>query len=208
MTGLILLDCDEVLLNWMPGMDAYVRGLGMNPSPYGPGKFDLTDWLGVDRSRMISLVREFNEGPETGFGMLQPLPGAVEGVAALRNAGYALRIVTTFSDNPNSIRVRQDNLDRVFGPDMFEGMDALPLGTSKLEAFQRHAPGTMIDDLRKNIEAAEQAGHRGILMAAHHNATDIRQAMLDERSYATDWSHLLEIVGLAQDVPQFAVDNP
>lgn len=206
--SLILLDCDEVLLRWCPGMDAFVRSLGLDPDHRGPSKFDLSDWLGITPDRLLSLIRAFNEGHDTGFASLEPVHGAVEGVAALRKAGYTLRIISTFSDLPSSVRNRWDNLDLRFGEGAFEGIDALPLGTSKSEALRRHPAGIMIDDLRKNVEAAREAGHTGILMAAHHNATDIRQAAIDGTGYATDWPHLLETLGVALEKPQLCVDNP
>ncbi len=142
-SDLILLDCDDVLLDFLPGFLGHARARGLDPDPAGPGQFNMAPWLGLSSADMIALIREFNEGEGTGFDTLDPIPGAVEGVRALRDAGYRLRVVSSFSDCPGAHSRRALNLERAFGADAFEGLDATPLGASKSEILARHAPSPM-----------------------------------------------------------------
>jgi hypothetical protein len=193
---LVLLDCDDVLLDYIPGIEAFARENGLSPAPGGPGCFDLSSWLGISATEARRLVARFNEGADSGFDRLPPIPGAVEGVRALREAGMRIRVVSSFSDSPVAIRSRMDNLDRWFGPDAFEGIDALPLGGRKADALKRHPPSPFVDDLLENVRDAARIGHRGIWMQAHHNAAAFPDMELPDGIAASrDWPHLLDLLG-------------
>ena len=53
----IILDCDDVLLQFMPGIEDTARKAGLNPCPKGPGSFDLSGWLGLSREDSGRLIR-------------------------------------------------------------------------------------------------------------------------------------------------------
>lgn len=194
---LVLLDCDDVLLDYLPGIMAFARKKGLDPNPDGPGQYDITQWLGITPDASRTLIREFNEGVETGFGDLPAIPGAIEGVATLRRAGYRLRIISSFSDKPASIRVREDNLARVFGEGAFEGMDVLALGSRKKEALARHPRSHFVDDLVKHAIDAAELGHTSFLMRAHHNAADFAHEAMPSVSRVQDWPHLVTLLDAA-----------
>lgn len=218
--GLILLDCDDVLLDFLPGFRKFLEGSGYRLPPGGPGSFDLAPWIGVAGVEAGRLIRRFNDGADSGFSDLSPIPGAVSGIQALRAAGAVIRVISSFSDCPKSLARRADNLERVFGAQAFEGIDAIPLGSSKAAALRRHPPSPFVDDLLENLRAGRDARHRPVLFAAHHNARSVTSLQASgEFPVANDWPHLLEHLdrdlGLAPrdscrsspHAPELPVDN-
>lgn len=207
-SDLILLDCDDVLLDFLPGFLGHARARGLDPDPAGPGQFNMAPWLGLSSADMIALIREFNEGEGTGFDTLDPIPGAVEGVRALRDAGYRLRVVSSFSDCPGAHSRRALNLERAFGSDAFEGLDAAPLGGSKAEILARHAPSPYVDDLLRNAHEAHEVGHSAILLRAHHNAPDFDATSPDcPIRRVADWDELLSALDVGPAAARVPVDN-
>jgi len=191
---LVLLDVDEVLLDWFSGFAPFAEKiLGRSLPPEGPLQFDMTRWLGfTDRRDTISLVRSFNDREETGSDRLKPIPGAVEGVAALKEFGYRLVVVTSFTDHPASVSRRQANLDRVFGIGAFEDMVCIPLGGCKRDSLAKFPSGAWIDDLPGNVLAGHAAGHDAAVLDAHHNTSE-RDAFMRDHGlpWLLDWGQLL-----------------
>ena len=207
-SDLILLDCDDVLLDFLPGFLAHARTRGLDPDPAGPGQFNMAPWLGLSGEDTLALIREFNDGEGTGFDTLDPIPGAVAGVQALRAAGYRLRVVSSFSGCAAAHARRAGNLERAFGADAFEGLDAAPIGSSKVEILARHEPSPFVDDLLRNAREAHEVGHSAILLRAHHNARDFLASSLDfPIRRVTDWEELLVALEAGPGAASVSVDN-
>lgn len=168
----IILDCDDVLLQFMPGIEDSARMAGLDPCPKGPGSFDLSAWLGLSREDTGRLIRQFIEDEESVFGQLPPIDGALEGVRALKEAGFELYVLSSFSDQLGPLRRRTDNLDRLFGAGTFKDIMGLALGSSKLEALKRMNPSIFVDDLLRNACEGVAAGHEVLWMKAHHTLHD------------------------------------
>lgn len=189
--NLVLLDCDDVLLDFLPGFRRFLERSGHHLPAEGPGAFNLAPWIGVTDAEAWHLIRRFNDSADSGFADLDPIPGAVSGVRGLRAAGVAIRVISSFSDCPRSLARRVDNLEKVFGADAFEGIDAIPLGSSKAVALRRHPPSPFVDDLFENVRAGRDALHRPVLFGAHHNARLMRaMRATGEFPVAQDWSEL------------------
>lgn len=165
----IYLDCDDVILDFLPSFISFVRSRGFDPDPSGPGSFDMAPWLGVSRTEVFSLIKSFNEGEDTGFDRMDPIIGAVESISKIREMGFDISIVSSFSDCKKAIQRREDNLSRIFGHDAFRKIIGLPLGQSKSSFLQSCSTGIFIDDLLPNVIDGHDAGHRAILFGAHHN---------------------------------------
>lgn len=209
--ALVLLDCDDVLLDFLQGFKAFLAQQGLHPDPAGPGCFDMSPWLGLDRRETARLIRRFNDGAQTGFAALPPIPGAVEGVRALRAAGCRLRVISAFSDCEAALARRMENLIRHFGPDAFEAIDAAPLGGSKVEILRRHPASPYVDDLLANVMDAARLAHRPILFKAHHNADAwgaAVTAMPDVSiARAACWPELVSLLGVTPGMCEKPVDN-
>ena len=169
MSGLVILDCDGVLLDFTAGIRPFARlRYGLDLHPDGPSDFDMRAWTGLDRDGVRDLVNAFNSGEDTGFDALPPMPGAVEGVRRLLVAGYRLQVLSSADAGGASVRSRLRNLDAVFG-DVFEEVTLIGLGASKRDLLARFAPCDWVDDHVPNAIAGVQAGHRAHVIRQSHN---------------------------------------
>jgi len=173
-SGQVLLDCDDVLLDWIAGFIPFARNrLKLDIDPRGPGQFDLTPWLKTGSSaETLEILRLFNEGSDTGFSTLPPIPGAVEAIRELREMGLTLRVITSCSANPSVRRRRRSNLENIFGSDVFDEIICLDMGVSKADALRAQPLSAWIEDLPKNALEGHLIGHKACVLAAHHNGPD------------------------------------
>lgn len=190
-----ILDCDDVLLDFMGGLTPHLRGLGYDLDPAGPNSWDLSTWIGTSKSHAVELIRDFIEKEGTGFDDLAPMPGAVEAVHALRQAGYSIMVVSSFSDQPGPKDRRMANLERDFGAGVFSDLIGLPLGASKHEVLSRLPHGLYIDDVLTHARAAAEVGHDAYWMRAHHNWMDFDKAPnVPGVTLCADWSEAMDLL--------------
>lgn len=185
----VLLDCDGVLLNYTAGIRPFAKRLyGLDLDPEGPCDFDMRRWTGLPRDEIVTLVNRFNGGEDTGFDALPPMPGAIEGVQRLLDAGYLLHVISSADAGPSSVRSRHKNLNGVFG-DVFEEVTLIGLGASKKELLSRFDPCDWIDDHVPNAIAGLEAGHRSHVIRQSHN-----RSLEEEMTHPLLWSaDLLEV---------------
>lgn len=170
----VLLDCDDVLLDWIAGFIPFARNrLKLDIDPRGPGQFDLTPWLKTGSSAETrEILRLFNEGSDTGFSNLPPIPGAIEAIRELRDMGLRLRVITSCSADPAVRHRRRDNLETVFGTNVFDEIICLEMGVSKAAALRAQPLSAWVEDLPKNALEGHLIGHQACVLAAHHNGAD------------------------------------
>ncbi len=156
----IIFDCDDVLLNWIGG---FRESLPIKPATPFPLDWDMDLWVGVPAR---PLVERFNASPA--FGELEPCPGAVEAVAALKAAGHKLIVLTSCSRAVEVIGRRRVNLERVFGP-VFSKVICLELGASKKWHLGRLDLGVWVEDNVNHAEAGLSVGHETYLFNRPHN---------------------------------------
>ena len=171
----IILDCDDVLLDWIGGFRAFLREhfWTISVPEEGPNNWSLANWLGIPDERCLLLIETFNATKK--FGQLQPMPGAVEAIAAIKAKGYAMTVLTSCSDDPAVAVRRRQNLAAVYG-DTFKRVVCLGLGESKSTWLTALKTGIWIEDNYKNALAGMMAGHRTYMMRRSHNRADERQS--------------------------------
>lgn len=179
MSNTILLDADGVLLNWL---DTFCEDHDLTRDEF----FQLDKAYPEDNKKHIA---RFNETARIGF--LPPIAGAVEGVAALKNLGYEIQVVTSFGTSPYAVRLREDNLKRIFG-DVFTRIHCLPLWDNKQYFLKKTFPEKdyfFVEDSIGNAEKALEIGLQPIIFTQSWNANKpLKQGMT--RTY--NWKDLIE----------------
>ncbi len=122
----VILDCDDVLLDWLGGFTAWLRDIGFKVPEHGPASWSLAEWLNVSDSSAVHLFERFNASDE--FGQLQPCPWSVTSLDQIKSAGGTMTVLTSCSSDPTIVKRRRDNLLRYFPID---GLVCLDLGESK-----------------------------------------------------------------------------
>lgn len=185
----ILLDCDDVLLDWLPGFRRFItEDLGITPRGALPGSFDITRWIGASGSDEVArIISRFNTGADTGFDRLDPIPGAVEAMRRLKKSGYDLHVITSCS-GLEAVRTRRgENLEAAFGPDVFTSLTCLEVGVPKHEALATHPRSLWIDDLLKNAITGQEVGHDAAVLKAHHNSASREEVESRGLAWMDDW---------------------
>jgi FMN phosphatase YigB (HAD superfamily) len=168
---LILTDCDGVLLNYLFGFEQWAKSHGYVLAESTSHHWDFSSRYGVDDRTSQSMVLQFNESAAAGF--LPPLRDAIYYVRKLHEQhGYVFRVITCFGTETHSVRLRQENLDRLFGHGVFQGVEYLPIGHCKRQALEKYR-GTecwWIEDHPSNAQAGTDLGLNSVLISHNYNA--------------------------------------
>jgi len=166
--NIILVDCDGVLCDWeyaftqwMHTQDIYTKKLG---------EYDVAIKFDIDKGVAKRLVKQFNESANIAF--LPPLRDAVHYMKKLNTMhGYRFHCITSLSDNKYAQRLRYQNLDFLFGREIWDEVICLPCGADKDEALEpyRDSECYWIEDKPENAEVGAALGLRSILVGHGHN---------------------------------------
>jgi hypothetical protein len=164
---LILSDCDGVLLDWQFGFNVWMERQGykkVSSVDYGIDKC-----YNIPKSLSKQLIKQFNESAACGY--LPPLRDAAEWVRKLyEEKGVRIRVITSLSLEPYAVKLREENLKRIFG-EAIESVICLDTGADKDEALAPYANSGMfwIEDKPANAELGAQLGLAAFLMQHTHN---------------------------------------
>ena len=167
--NIILVDCDGVLCDWEYSFTQWMNHKGYPTSDstqYNVAKrFNLTGDFGKN------VVAEFNDSASIAF--LPPLRDAVYYIKRLNMLhGYRFHCITSLSEDKYAQRLRTQNLELLFGKEIFDEFVYLPCGADKDEALAKYK-GTecfWVEDKPENAEVGEKLGLNSILVAHEHNA--------------------------------------
>jgi FMN phosphatase YigB (HAD superfamily) len=167
--NIILVDCDGVLCDWEYSFTQYMNHKGyptIDTAQYSVGKrFGISKDFGKRR------VADFNDSASIAF--LPPLRDAVYYMKRLNMLhGYRFHCITSLSDNKYAQRLRTQNLELLFGKEIFDDFIYLPCGADKDEVLKKYE-GTecfWVEDKPENAEVGETFGLNSILVAHEHNA--------------------------------------
>jgi len=169
---LILTDCDGVLLDWSYRFFEFMEQKEYTLSDdyayrYGIDKIfeEITD-----KAHGRRLVTEFNESAWIGF--LPSFRDAVKYVKKLNEEhGYVFGVITSLSTNQYAMALREENLVRIFGENVFDFIHCIETGADKdceLMEFQ-DSECWWIEDKVENAECGLKFGLKPILMRHTHN---------------------------------------
>jgi hypothetical protein len=122
---------------------------------------------------------------------LPALRDAVQYVTKLADEGWEFHCITSLSNDKYAQRLRQKNLDKLFGKGVFTKLVCLGTGDDKDDALSVYKNSKMwwIEDKPENAEAGAKAGLKPLLVEHGHN-------MNGDYSYpiVKDWEQIYNTV--------------
>tara|TARA_Y100000385_G_scaffold74492_1_gene75246 strand:+ start:2055 stop:2636 length:582 start_codon:yes stop_codon:yes gene_type:complete len=164
---LILVDCDGVLLDWKYAFYKYMNENGY--TVIEESQYDIAKTFGIDKEQARMLVRQFNESARIGF--LPGLRDAIKYVKKLHSEGYVFHCITSLSTDYYAGKLREQNLERLFGKDVFERVVCLDCGADKDDGLLPYKDSGCIwvEDKPENAECGLNLGLRSILIEHDFN---------------------------------------
>lgn len=170
MNKLILTDCDGVLCNWEWAFKLWMQTHGWIEKPNSNKFYNLVDiYEGIDKDGAKKFTKLFNESAAIGF--LPALRDSVYYVKRLHEEhGYKFRIITSLSTDPNAIKLRVMNLEKLFG-NAIEDVISLETGADKDHALEPYRDSGLwwIEDKLENADVGHALGLKSILVEHGHN---------------------------------------
>ena len=167
--NIILVDCDGVLCDWEYSFTQWMHHKGI--MTYDDTKYDIAQRFNIQKKYAKSLVLQFNESAAIAF--LPPLRDAVYYMKRLNMLhGYQFHCITSLSDNKYAQKLRTQNLDLLFGKELWDDFICLPCGADKDEALEPYKDSGCfwIEDKPENAEVGQALGLNSIIIAHDHNA--------------------------------------
>lgn len=174
----ILIDVDGVVLDWESAFDEWMSQQGFRIKK--SNVYDQYVRYGFQRKKQCDeLVKRFNESAWIGY--LNPLRDSVEWIRKFKQQGYEFDAITSLSEDFYSGKLREHNLESVFGKGTFNRVQCIGTGADKDEALCEYKAGLWwIEDKPKNCEAGLRAGHKPILIShiwnQEYNNPDVKRA--------------------------------
>jgi hypothetical protein len=170
----ILVDCDGVLLDWESAFDTWMASHGYQINPGGEDQYSMTLRYPVTKDVAGQLIKTFNESAAIGF--LPALRDAVHYVKRLHEEhGYVFHCITSLSQDPNAVRLREMNLVKLFGHTVFEKVICLGTGADKDHALEpyRNSGLYWVEDKPENADVGHSMGLQSLLMEHGHNVDHV-----------------------------------
>jgi hypothetical protein len=169
----ILTDCDGVILNWEYAFCCWLEQRGYTQIENGNREYSIATRFGITQDQAWQQVKIFNTSAAMGF--LPALRDAMYYVKRLHEEhGYVFRCITSMSTDSNAKKLRQMNLEKLFGKTAFEELVCLDTGAAKDDALAPYKDSGLwwIEDKMENAVAGLNAGLRPILIEHGFNMND------------------------------------
>lgn len=189
--NLILVDCDGVLCNWEYAFAIWMEQHGFSPVEGGQFLYDIGERYNISRDQGKKLIKMFNESAAIGF--LPPLRDAMYYVKRLHEEhGYVFHCITSLSQDINAQRLREMNLNKLFGATAFERIVCLDTGADKNEALEEYRDSGCwwVEDKPENAEVGLDLGLRSVLIEHGHNMHHVN----DRIPVVKTWRELYELI--------------
>ena len=164
---IILVDCDGVLLDWEHSFKLWMKNKGYEVK--NEVEYSMAKTYDMPKPEMKKLIRHFNESAT--MCCLPPLRDAVKYVRKIHEElGYVFHCITSMTLDPYANRLREQNLENLFGPTAFDKVHCLDTGADKDDALLPYIDsGCMwIEDKIKNAELGDRLGLSSVLMRHGH----------------------------------------
>lgn len=151
----LIVDCDGTLLNWRDSFDQWLTNFQVIES--GAWKFE--DYNLPQLNFNIPVYKLFEMFNQT-FHVrnLAPIPGAVSAIEKFHRDGYAIHVISSFSNQFPSIQMRSDNLIDVFG-DVFQSITCLPVSARKIDQLKLFPKDSIfVEDQFPHLNDAHKIG--------------------------------------------------
>jgi hypothetical protein len=190
MKKIILTDIDGVVLDWETSFYEWMKNKGYDAKNEGVYNMEAVFEMRQDKTK--ALIKEFNNSAWMAY--LQPLRDARSGVAKLVEEGYTFHAITSISLDPNTKKLRQRNLDNVFGKDVFTKLVCLDTGADKDDALAEYKDSGLywIEDKTMNANLGARLGLKSIIISHKHNSNDSELDSSVKR--AGKWTEIVDIV--------------
>jgi len=194
----VILDCDDVLLDWCDGFSSWMRGAKGLDLPGKPHTWDLSHWTGLPAAETRAAVEEFNRSID--FAWLRSIDGAVPALVDLCLKGHPLFVLTSCSAEAKVRDARIENLSRNFGSNILppDKVFCLPLGANKQNHLRalRDLYGSChwIEDNFHHALDGHAIGHQSIMMRRPHNREHERSEIGGTVEWASDWQDALSLL--------------
>lgn len=188
---LILTDCDGVCLDWEWAFNVWMGEHGFEEVPGSKLNYDMSIRYGIPKEQVRKLIRIFNESASIGF--LPAQRDAMYYVKRLHEEhGFRFHAITSLSLDPNAQKLREMNLQKLFGPTAFERIVFLDTGADKHEALEEYE-GTgcwWVEDKIENAEVGYSYGLKSILFEHGHNMHHYHPGV----RLVKNWKEIYELV--------------
>jgi hypothetical protein len=188
---LILTDADGVLLDWEWAFNVWMQEHGFEEVPGSKLNYDMSMRYGIPKEQVKKLIRLFNESAAIGF--LPALRDAMYYVKRLHEEhGFRFHCITSLSLDTNAQKLREMNLNKLFGTSAFERIVCLDTGADKEEVLQEYE-GTgcyWLEDKPENAEAGYRAGLRSLLVEHGHNMHHYHEGI----TIVKNWKEIYQLI--------------
>jgi hypothetical protein len=188
---LILTDVDGVLCDWEWAFNVWMQEHGFEEVPGSKLNYDMSARYGIPREQVKKLIRIFNESAAIGF--LPALRDAMYYVKRLHEEhGFRFHCITSLSLDPNAQKLREMNLNKLFGTSAFERIVCLDTGADKEEALQEYE-GTgcyWLEDKPENAIAGYNVGLRSLLVEHGHNMHHYHEGI----TIVKNWKEIYQLI--------------
>jgi hypothetical protein len=188
---LILTDVDGVLCDWEWAFNVWMQEHGFEEVPGSKLNYDMSMRYGIPKEQVKKLIRLFNESAAIGF--LPALRDAMYYVKRLHEEhGFRFHCITSLSLDPNAQKLREMNLNKLFGTTAFERIVCLDTGADKDEVLQEYE-GTgcyWLEDKIENAEAGYRAGLRSLLVEHGHNMHHYHEGITTVKN----WKEIYQLI--------------
>jgi len=167
---IILTDVDGVLLDWEFAFHTWMEEHGYMPIENHKRIYSLANRFNITKKEGRRLTQIFNESASIGF--LPPQRDAMYYVKKLHEEhGFIFHAITSLSTNRHAVRLREQNLAKLFGNTVFEKVICLDTGADKDDALAEYKDTGCwwVEDKIQNADCGANLGLRSILVEHGHN---------------------------------------
>jgi hypothetical protein len=139
----------------------------------GNWEYDIAKRFNITKEEAKAKVKVFNESAAIAF--LPALRDAMYYVKRLHEEhGYEFHCITSLSLDPSAKKLRQMNLEKLFGPTAFTKLVCLDTGADKTEALRKYEDTGYywIEDKMENAVVGLEMGLKSILIEHGFNMND------------------------------------